>query len=330
MILTPFEEILGQDESTEVELGQIDGFPGHPFQVRLDEDMEKLIESIGQSGVIVPVILRKKQNGRYETIAGHRRCAACRQLGIDSIPAVIREMSEEEAVLCMVDSNIQRTCILPSEKAKAYRMKMEALSKQGDRKGADASVSTSRQVVGKWKKETAEQIGTGAGDSGRQVQRYLRLNELIPGLLELVDEKKLAFLTGVELSYLSAEQQEEILRYLQEKPHGISRKQAGQLRQSAETESLTPEQIGRIFTDIYSGKSDKTEQKKKSAVSGSDRFSDKGTELQKLEEEIRMYFPEGYSKEDIWEILKQLLEKWKNGEVKLEQKADAENKISLQ
>lgn len=328
MILTPFEEMLGQDESTEVALAQIDGFPGHPFQVRLDEDMEKLIGSIGQSGVIVPVLLRKKQDGRYETIAGHRRCAACRHLGIDSVPAVIREMSEEEAVLCMVNSNIQRTCILPGEKAKAYRMKMEALSKQGKRTDLTGK-GTPRQPVGKWKKETAEQIGINAGDSGRQVQRYLRLNELIPGLLELVDEKKLAFLTGVELSYLSAEQQEELLRYLQEKPHGISRKQAGQLRQSAETEGLTPEKIERILTGTCPGKPEKTEQKKKPAVSGVDSFSGKSTGIQKLEEEIRMYFPEGYSKNDIWEILKQLLEKWKNGEIKLEQKADAENRINL-
>ena len=202
MILTPFEEMLGQDESTEIALSQIDAFPGHPFQVRQDEDMEKLIESIGQSGVIVPVILRK----RYETIAGHRRCAACRQMGIEHVPAVIREMSEEDAVLCMVDSNIQRTSILPSEKAKAYRMKMEALSGQGKRTDLDKEKS-SRRLAPKWKRETAEQVGTDAGDSGRQVQRYLRLNELIPEFLKLVDEKKLAFLTGVELSYLSTGQQ---------------------------------------------------------------------------------------------------------------------------
>ncbi len=316
MILTPFEEMLGQDESTEIELLRIDAFPGHPFQVRLDGDMEKLIESIGQSGVIVPVILRKKQDGRYETIAGHRRCAACRQLGMDRIPAVIREMSEEEAVLCMIDSNIQRTCILPSEKAKAYRMKMEALSRQGKRTDLTER-DTPRQPVGKWKKETAEQIGTDAGDSGRQVQRYLRLNHLLPELLKLVDEKKLSFLSGVELSWLSAEQQEELLRYLQENPHGISGKQAGQLRQSAETEDLSPERIGQILSGTRPKKQKRLDKKENPAVSLEKSDSGRSTGFRKLADEIHTYFPKGYSEEEIWEILRQLLEKWKSGEVEL-------------
>ncbi len=316
MILTPFEEMLGQDESTEIELLRIDAFPGHPFQVRLDGDMEKLIESIGQSGVIVPVILRKKQDGRYETIAGHRRCAACRQLGMDRIPAVIREMSEEEAVLCMIDSNIQRTCILPSEKAKAYRMKMEALSRQGKRTDLTER-DTPRQPVGKWKKETAEQIGTDAGDSGRQVQRYLRLNHLLPELLKLVDEKKLSFLSGVELSWLSAEQQEELLRYLQENPHGISGKQAGQLRQSAETEDLSPERIGQILSGTRPKKQKRLDKKEHPAVSLEKSDSGRSTGFRKLADEIHTYFPKGYSEEEIWEILRQLLEKWKSGEVEL-------------
>lgn len=316
MILTPFEEMLGQDESTEIELFRIDAFPGHPFQVRLDGDMEKLIESIGQSGVIVPVILRKKQDGRYETIAGHRRCAACRQLGMDRVPAVIREMSEEETVLCMIDSNIQRTCILPSEKAKAYRMKMEALSRQGKRTDLTER-DTPRQPVGKWKKETAEQIGTDAGDSGRQVQRYLRLNHLLPELLKLVDEKKLSFLSGVELSWLSAEQQEELLRYLQENPHGISGKQAGQLRQSAETEDLSPERIGQILSGTRPKKQERLDKKENPAVSLEESDSGRSTGFRKLADEIRIYFPQGYSEEEIWEILRQLLEKWKSGEVEL-------------
>lgn len=316
MILTPFEEMLGQDESTEIELLRIDAFPGHPFQVRLDGDMEKLIESIGQSGVIVPVILRKKQDGRYETIAGHRRCAAGRQLGMDRIPAVIREMSEEEAVLCMIDSNIQRTCILPSEKAKAYRMKMEALSRQGKRTDLTER-DTPRQPVGKWKKETAEQIGTDAGDSGRQVQRYLRLNHLLPELLKLVDEKKLSFLSGVELSWLSAEQQEELLRYLQENPHGISGKQAGQLRQSAETEDLSPERIGQILSGTRPKKQKRLDKKENPAVSLEKSDSGRSTGFRKLADEIHTYFPKGYSEEEIWEILRQLLEKWKSGEVEL-------------
>lgn len=317
MKLTPFEEMLEQDERVEIAISRIDAFPGHPFQVRLDEDMEKLIESIGQSGVIVPIILRKKPDGRYETIAGHRRCAACRQLGIERIPAVIREMSEEESVVWMVDSNIQRTSILPSEKAKAYQMKMEALAKQGNRACADSSF-TSRQPVGKWKKETAEQIGTEAGDSGRQVQRYLRLNALIPGLLELVDKKKLAFLCGVELSYLSTEDQEELYRYLQKNPHGISRKQAGQLRQSAMAGRLSSDRIDRVLMGAASENQKKTEGDKMPSVFKKSTVSRGRNMPESLDNYIRSYFPEGYQDSDMIDVLKQLLEKWKNGEIKLD------------
>lgn len=168
MTLTPFAQMLEQSESVEIALSLIDPFPEHPFRVQADEDMERLIASIQESGVMVPVILRKRKNGRYQTVAGHRRCFACRQLSMERIPAVIKELSDEEAVLWMVESNVQRTNILPSEKAKAYRMKMEALSKQGKRTDL-MKENASRQSVGRWQKETAEQVGMDTGDSGRKV-----------------------------------------------------------------------------------------------------------------------------------------------------------------
>ncbi len=133
MRLTPFAQMLEQNEQVEVELSLIDDFPNHPFRVQADEDMERLISSIKESGVMVPVILRRTKDNRYQTIAGHRRCYACRQLQMEQIPAIIKEISDEEAVIWMVESNVQRTNLLPSEKAKAYQMKMEALIKQGKR-----------------------------------------------------------------------------------------------------------------------------------------------------------------------------------------------------
>ena len=229
MTLTPFAQMLEQSESVEIALSLIDAFPEHPFRVQADEDMERLIASIQESGAMVPVILRKEKNGRYQTVAGHRRCFACRQLSMERIPAVIKELSDEEAVLWMVESNVQRTNILPSEKAKAYRMKMEALSKQGKRTDL-MKENASRQSVGRWRKETAEQVGMDTGDGGRKVQRYLRLNDLLPELLEKVDEKKMPFLSGVELSYLPQKQQKEVFGYLAEHPCSVTVTQAKHLR----------------------------------------------------------------------------------------------------
>ena len=277
MMLTPLAQMLEQSESVEVELSLIDAFPEHPFRVQADEDMERLIGSIQESGVMVPVILRRKKDGRYQTVAGHRRCFACRQLFMERIPAVIKELSDEEAVLWMVESNVQRTGILPGEKAKAYRMKMDALAKQGERKDLRYS-STSRQSVGRWQKETAEQIGTGSGDSGRKVQRYLRLNHLHPGLLEKVDEKKMPFLSGVELSYLRAEQQEEVFRYLTD---------------SRFSQSLIAQVLQK-----------KTEEKGKLR---------KNPEKEPFSE----YFPSHYSREKRRSIMEALLKKWKKGEIQL-------------
>lgn len=324
MTLTPLAQMLTESESVEIELSRIDPFPEHPFRVQADEDMERLIESIQESGVMVPVILRRWKDGRYQTVAGHRRCYACKQLNMERIPAVIKEITDEEAVIWMIDSNVQRTNILPSEKAKAYRMKMDALTKQGKRTDLTEG-NSSRQPVGRWQKETAEQVGLGTGDSGRKVQRYLRLNHLLPELLEKVDDKKLPFLAGVELSYMSPEQQKEVCRYLSEHSHGITVKQAGELRKQAELSHLTQETVGEVLKpkeDRKDSKGDIEEILKKD--SKKDTRETVGKDPLKLQESQRVtlesfaeYFPKGSKPAYQKKVIQALLEKWRKGEIQI-------------
>ncbi|MCD8363739.1 MAG: ParB/RepB/Spo0J family partition protein [Lachnospiraceae bacterium] len=297
MKLTPFEELVrGSGDAKEVELRLIDDFPNHPFRVTMDADMEQLIGSIRESGVLTPVILRKKTDGNYEAISGHRRCFACRYLHMETIPAVVREISDEDAVIWMVNSNIQRTNILPSEKAKAYQMKMAALAKQGKRTDL-AAPETSRQLVGKWNRETVERIGEEAGDSGRQVQRFLRLNHLIPELLEWVDGGKLSFTVGVELSYLQPEQQKLLLQYLEANPARISTGLAKKLREIPWDVPLSDEQLREIF-----GR--ETQKPRKRQKEQADRMSG---------DDLRKYFPKDYTAAQRRETMIRLLKKWKEG-----------------
>ncbi|MBQ3483617.1 MAG: ParB/RepB/Spo0J family partition protein, partial [Clostridia bacterium] len=196
-------DVKSQETVCTVPISLIDDFAEHPFQVRDDEDMERLIQSIENNGVLTPVILRK--NGeRYELIAGHRRKHACLRLGISGIPAIVRELSRDEAVVEMVDSNLQREHILPSEKAFAYKMKMDAMKRKAGR-----PKENSRPLVEDF--STADIIGQDTGESGRQIQRYIRLTELIPELLTMVDEEKIAFRPAVELSYLTEDEQRDLL-----------------------------------------------------------------------------------------------------------------------
>lgn len=178
-----------------IPISSIDDFPNHPFQVRDDEEMELLANSISSNGVLNPVILRA--NGeRFEIIAGHRRKYACAKIGVAEVPAIVREMTREEAIVEMVDSNLHREHILPSEKAKAYKMKMDAMKSQGKRNDL-----TSTPLVSKFR--TDEAIGEESGESREQVRRYIRLNELVPELLKMVDEGRIALRPAVELSYLT-------------------------------------------------------------------------------------------------------------------------------
>ena len=188
----------------EIPLSEIDEFPNHPFHVRLDEDMDQLVESIKERGIITPVTLRQKPDGRYEIVSGHRRTKACELAGLTTVKAEIKELSRDEAIILMVESNLQRTTILPSEKAFSYKMRLEAMNRQGQRTDL-----TSRPVVEKL--DSAESVGTAQGDSGRQVQRYIRLTHLIEPLLDLVDSGKIAFRPAVELSYLTEGEQNSLL-----------------------------------------------------------------------------------------------------------------------
>lgn len=184
----------------DIPLSEIDDFPDHPFQVKMDEDMDQLVESVKERGVITPAILRRKEDGRYEMVAGHRRKKACELAGLETIRAEVREMSHDEAVILMVDSNLQRSTILPSEKAFSYKMRLDAMNKQGERTDLTsvpvAQKSTSRQNL-------AKQVG----ESQDQVRRYIRLTHLVPQLLDMVDDRKVAFRPAVELSYLSSQEQ---------------------------------------------------------------------------------------------------------------------------
>ena len=185
-----------------IEISQIDDFKDHPFKVKDDEDMEKLMESIATYGVLTPVIIREKGD-RYEMVSGHRRKHACERLGMETVPAVVKELTREEAIIAMTDSNIQRENILPSEKAWAYKMKMEAIKHQGKTLGP---------MGPKW---SATKISTENNESETQVKRYIRLTNLIPELLQLVDEGKIAFRPAVELSYLSKKQQTDLLETME-------------------------------------------------------------------------------------------------------------------
>lgn len=211
-----YEELFMNDEeriinrsprALDIEISQIDDFENHPFKVKDDEDMEKLIESICTYGVLTPVLVREKDNGRYEMVSGHRRKHACERLGMETIPAVVKDLTREEAIIAITDNNIQRENILPSEKAWAYKMKMEALSKQGKR--TDLSFRPMGEKL--W---SVGEISKNVDDSERQIHRYIRLTELIPELSQMVGEGKMAFRPAVELSYLTEKEQYELLEVM--------------------------------------------------------------------------------------------------------------------
>ena len=219
----------------EIDLDLIDGFEGHPFSVKDDEDMQKLLQSVAERGVLVPCLAR--QNGeRYELISGHRRKAACESLGISTLPVIVKDMSREEAIITMVDSNVQREHILPSEKAMAYKMKLDALKHQG---------KTSRQVVGKL--ESADEI---SDESGRQVQRYIRLTYLNKPLLDMVDEGRIAFTPAVELSYLNEIEQQDLVEAIAVCECTPNLSQACRLKAISQTDKgLNPEDITAIMSE---------------------------------------------------------------------------------
>ncbi len=226
----------------EIPLSEIDEFPNHPFHVRLDEDMDQLVESIKERGIITPVTLRQKPYGRYEIVSGHRRTKACELAGLTTVKAEIKELSRDEAIILMVESNLQRTTILPSEKAFSYKMRLEAMNRQGQRTDL-----TSRPVVEKL--DSAESVGTAQGDSGRQVQRYIRLTHLIEPLLDLVDSGKIAFRPAVELSYLTEGEQNSLLDSINSEQSTPSLAQALKMKEFSQNGRLNADVILSIMCE---------------------------------------------------------------------------------
>ena len=267
-------DVNSQEKVYAIPIDAIDDFPEHPFQVRDDEEMSQLVRSIDNNGVLNPIIVR--QNGdRYELIAGHRRRHACRTLGIKTIPAIVRELSREEAVVEMVDSNLQREHILPSEKAFAYKMKMDAIKSQGQRTDL-----TSRPMGEKLL--SVEEIANDAEDSARQVHRYIRLTELIPELLTMVDEGKIAFRPAVELSYLTRDEQCDLLETIESEDCTPSLAQAIRMKNLSKDGKLDMDTIFSIMTE------EKPNQKEKIKIPMErlERFFPRGMPPKQIEDTI--------------------------------------------
>ena len=271
-----------QEQVRQIPIDDLHPFTNHPFKVLDDEAMTQTVESIKLLGVTNPLIVRPRPEGGYEIISGHRRQHAAQLAGLDTLPVIVRQMDDDAAVLLMVDSNLQRESILPSEKAFAYKMKLEALKNQGAR-----SDLTSRQVVGKL--EAADLVGKGNEESGRQVQRFIRLTNLIPELLDMVDEKKIAFNPAVELSYLDESQQRDFLEAMNDTQNAPSLSQAQQLKKMAQQGEFSYE--------------------KAFDVMGQEKKSEKDTVTIK-NETLRKYFPRSYTPKQMEEKIIQLLDAW--------------------
>ena len=250
-----------------IPLGELHPFKNHPFKILNNEEMERMIESIRKVGTITPALARPLPDGGYELISGHRRLAACQVLGIETMPVIVREMSDDEAVIAMVDANLQRETILPSEKAFAYKMKLEAIKHQG---------VTSRQVGEKLLSVT--QVSKDSDDSERQIQRYIRLTYLIPELLSMVDDNKIAFNPAVEISYLDREEQLTLLDAINMNDCTPSHAQSIRLKKMSQDGLLTADAIYAILSE------EKPNQKE---------------QIKLPRDELRKYFPQNYSDEQI-------------------------------
>ena len=284
--LASIDELLGvvnEEAAMEIEINKIHAFKNHPFKVLDDEKMQDLIESVKLSGVLTPVLLRVDNNDEYEMISGHRRLHAAKMAGLTTIPAIVRELSDDDAVIAMVDANIQREELLPSEKAFAYRMKLEAMKRQGSR--TDLTLSQNET-----KSRSDEVLSKQVGESRAQVQRYIRLTELIPELLDLVDSKKLKFTVAVDISYIDKEIQKWIYEYIKDTGF-IKPQQITALRNQLNEGAVNQVGMLTIFNKCMMVKT----------PSRSITFSEK---------KLTKYFPESYSADDMEQVIESLLEKW--------------------
>ena len=282
--------ISGEENANELEINRIHNFANHPFKVVDDEEMDELVESIEKNGILVPVLVRPDVNNSYEMIAGHRRMHAAIKIGLKTIPAIVRDLDDDEAIIVMVDSNIQRKKLLPSEKAFAYKMKLEAM----------------KHRVGRKSKENVSQLGTHyradselaneLGESRNTIRRFIRLTELIPELLEYVDKKRLPFTSGVDISYLDKEIQKWIFEYIKENGP-VKSVQIAALRREIENDAImTQEKMISILIENQPG-------------------GKPNREVTFSENKLRSYFPEKTSPVEIEEVILNLLEIWKRGEI---------------
>ena len=230
----------------DIPLSEIDDFPDHPFKVKLDEDMDQLVQSIKERGIITPVTLRPKEDGRYEIVSGHRRKKACELAGFDTVKAEVRELTRDEAIILMVESNLQRSVILPSEKAFSYKMRLEAMKRQAGRPSMENGSPLDNNLRGV---KTASIFQEATGDGQAQVYRYIRLTELIPELLDLVDEGRIAFRPAVELSYLQKEEQGALLEQISYADATPSLAQAIKLKRFSQEGKLNNEVIESIMSE---------------------------------------------------------------------------------
>ena len=286
--MTPLDDLFSTDESrAEAQLekviklnpAEISDFPNHPFKVKQDDDMAEMVESIKKYGVLVPALVRPKEDGGYEMVAGHRRKFAASLAGVSEIPCIVRSLTDDEATIVMVDSNLQREKILPSEKAFAYKMKLEAIKRQAGRPSKENSVPVGQNFEGKTSREL---LAAKSPDSNTQIQRYIRLTELIPPVLQMVDDGKIAFRPAVELSYLSKEQQESLYSTMECEDCTPSLAQAIKMKEFSKDGKLTDEVILSI---IQEEKPNQREQLKipKERIS---KYFAPGTPAQKIEDTI--------------------------------------------
>ena len=288
--LTSYDDIFSTEASRQQEqiqrlaLSKLHPFKNHPFRVLDDDRMMETVESVKEYGVLVPIIARPMADGGYEIVSGHRRKRACELAGLNEIPAIVRDLDDDEAVIIMVDSNLQRENILPSERAKAYQMKLEAIKHQGERRDL-----TSRQLVGKL--EAAALIGQDTGESGRQIQRILRLNNLEPPLIDKVDAGKLAFTPAVELSYLKPEEQQWVDTALENTQQTPSLSQAQRMKRESKQGTLSEQGIMEIMT----------ENKQTIPAKGS---------VVLPQEKLTKYFPRSYTTEQMEKVIFKLLDYW--------------------
>ena len=271
-----------REQVQQIPIGELFPFKNHPFKVLDDESMQRTVESVEQYGVLSPLIARPRPEGGYEIISGHRRQHAAQLAGLDTLPVIVRQMSDDAAVILMVDSNLQREHILPSERALAYKMKLEAIKNQGAR-----SDLTSPQVAAKFRSDDA--VAKDQGISGDTVRRYIRLTNLIPELLDMVDEKKISFNPAVELSYLDESQQRDFLEAMEDTQNAPSLSQAQQLKKMAQQGEFSYE--------------------KAFDVMGQEKKSEKDTVTIK-NETLRKYFPRSYTPKQMEEKIIQLLDAW--------------------